>query len=199
MLIEEKALTKASSVIDSIPVQFELSTVENVIQDNYESLNSIFSAIISSGKTVFNCDNSEISGLLPLVENQTYRPGAIARNILIGKDVLQYSEPVNLPTGFMSGGSSRNPNISFDHENSKLSLFPNPAGDFIIADYHVSSSSGSLLLQLSDLNGKILEKMQLISRNDQIIIQTKFLKPGMYMISIVSGKSSLTTSRFIKN
>lgn len=75
--------------------------------------------------------------------------------------------------------------------NISLSVFPNPTADNLtlqISDYN----NEELWFQLSDLQGKLLDKGQITSK--QIQINTSLLSPSSYFISVVNKENKKVQS-----
>ncbi len=84
------------------------------------------------------------------------------------------------------------------HENSlasQISLFPNPADDFITLSMDTSVQLKSL--QFFDIQGKVVYAQNEVSANLQQKINIASLKSGVYFIKVTS-KQGETTLRFVK-
>lgn len=99
------------------------------------------------------------------------------------------------------GGAFNIDNISIDEftnvneKNTNITLYPNPANDFIIVNF------GNLRFQyfeLINLIGQILYKQDILFDNDSYKIDVSNIPKGFYILRLYNNDNS-TTLRFIKN
>ncbi len=70
-----------------------------------------------------------------------------------------------------------------------LKVYPNPAKDFFITEYHLPSYAQSANLLITDESGKKLMYIPLNCSEDQKVIQTSELTTGIYHVSLlINGK-----------
>lgn len=72
---------------------------------------------------------------------------------------------------------------------NSISLYPNPSTDFVTVSYQFSGN----ILTLSDLTGRELEVLKVESGNSANL-NTSFLSPGIYFVSVRNKEGSLITS-----
>ncbi len=70
------------------------------------------------------------------------------------------------------------------NEEEKLWLFPNPAGNYVVAYYNLDSKYKSGEIKLIDLKGNLLKSYHIVSGKDQIVIDLKNYPCGLYLISL---------------
>ena len=72
---------------------------------------------------------------------------------------------------------------------SQLTIYPNPAKDYIVVEYHLESKTDHGLLTINDSNGKKIKSVTISAIKDQIIIPVADLVMGMYVLSLnIDGK-----------
>jgi hypothetical protein len=66
-----------------------------------------------------------------------------------------------------------------------LQLFPNPANDYLIVKWEIEEASDNILIRLTSYSGKTLMEIPVIGNQDQKVIDTRHLKPGIYVVSFL--------------
>ncbi len=81
--------------------------------------------------------------------------------------------------------------VAENEMNQTVSVYPNPASGEIVVQY-VLSGNDDATLQISDLNGKIVQTEALDSGNSAGIVKidVSSLTPGMYFIKVENGSNS---------
>ncbi|MDR2887775.1 MAG: T9SS type A sorting domain-containing protein [Bacteroidales bacterium] len=85
------------------------------------------------------------------------------------------------------GNSNQGGNATEQNRNTGISVYPNPATDFIKVTAENSSAAEPLLITVTDINGKELIRTQ--NSGEQIDISS--LAPGIYFVfNVINGKRS---------
>ncbi|MDN5349627.1 MAG: hypothetical protein PWQ54_1023 [Bacteroidales bacterium] len=66
--------------------------------------------------------------------------------------------------------------------SQSLHVFPNPASDYVVVQH--ASETGNTLIKLTDLSGKVIYEK--LTSNEELIISTKTLSNGSYLITVTS-------------
>ncbi|HNF29672.1 MAG TPA: T9SS type A sorting domain-containing protein, partial [Chitinophagaceae bacterium] len=74
--------------------------------------------------------------------------------------------------------------------NSKYTIYPNPAMNFIIIEKTGINNNLSHQIQLTDLAGKILISKYYANANSQIILPIQHLPNGTYILRFTAGNES---------
>ena len=80
-----------------------------------------------------------------------------------------------------------------------LKLFPNPAKQYIIAEYKSQSTltgNNEFILSIFSNEGKLVESRILNKLQDQVLISTTSYKPGIYVCCIKSGNKIVASRKF---
>ena len=126
-----------------------------------------------------------------------------ARNILIQSDSFIYHEPILLPPEGpekILKNHKKKSAPSGDDNNSVLKVYPNPAHDFLIAEYLIIGGTNNSI-DIVDVTGKICRSYILKDLQNQLVIETGDLKTGIYYVRlIVDGKVSKSSKlSIVKN
>lgn len=103
----------------------------------------------------------------------------------IGEGVIETFTGTNciLTQGFQQPFISVTGIKKLDNKNLEIKVFPNPASDFLNVCF-IATEKIDLIIELIDLNGKVLLNEKVVT--DQLLKQINFnyLKPGSYFLRI---------------
>ena len=124
----------------------------------------------------------------------------MARGLLVKGGFYKYVETINFPgkTKASKIHHLQYPVNATNITEDKLWLFPNPAGDYVIAYYDLESKNKSGELQLVDLNGKLLKSYQIESGKGQIVIDLRAYPNGFYFITLNSKNHAIDCKKLCK-
>ena len=105
---------------------------------------------------------------------------------------INYHEPILLPNALKSSNRVTKYKTGQLLEKSYMKVFPNPAKQFVIVEYNLQekySDKNEVVLVLTNLNGNRVSQRVLVKRQDQELINTSGLIPGIYICSLwINGK-----------
>jgi len=125
--------------------------------------------------------------LLSLAENDTYLPGALARNILHAAGYIEYSEPISLtitPKSAKVIVPDKNKPSDLEPSLSRIEVYPNPATDYCIVRYNCLSDVGNMLM-IVDCFGQVIDQIYLKGNKNSMVVPLERYASGIYMISLV--------------
>lgn len=81
-----------------------------------------------------------------------------------------------------------------------MRVYPNPANDFIIAEYKIDKTAKEVLLLISDIQGRLQMKKQLTTISNQALIDIRNLQNGIYNCTIiVDGQQKAVTKIIVQH
>jgi hypothetical protein len=84
----------------------------------------------------------------------------------------------------------------FPGNQAELSVYPNPARDYITVEYRTADvSTGKLWLLITDVSGRKLREITLKGGDNDELIDIRFLLPGVYTVSVVSEKAIISAKK----
>ncbi|HOZ29527.1 MAG TPA: T9SS type A sorting domain-containing protein [Bacteroidales bacterium] len=179
---------EASNILENILVHFDLSRYE------YEEITSLISyydaypGILKRCKgDILNLDSKSI-GLLKEFAHNDDMSGYKARALLLANGEGCFVFPVYEPGIIVSPRSAKINNEPHSLE-SYMSIYPNPAKEYINVEYKLAEQKGTLQIVITDLTGKIILEQELFEIQDIVIINTTDLKEGTYNCSLFNGNS----------
>lgn len=130
-------------------------------------------------------------------------PASIARAIRLQFDEsYSYAEPIYVNESLESKSTSAtkiNRNAAIADKQS-LKISPNPANDFIIAEYKIDKAAKEVLLLISDIQGRLQMKKQLTTVSYQALIDIRNLQNGSYNCTIiVDGQQKAVTKLIVQH
>ena len=125
----------------------------------------------------------QLSLLEDLETNGHGQSKSLARNIRLNLGLSDYAEPYIIPDLYKSAEM-----FNFEAELLKsidevkyLDVFPNPAKDYVILKYLVENNVATSYLQITNTSGIVLETIEVLGSEDQIVIDIKNYKSGVYI------------------
>jgi len=110
----------------------------------------------------------------------------------IGETVIETFTGTNciLTQGFQQPFISVTGIKKLEDKNLKIKVFPNPASDFLNVRF-IATEKIDLIIELIDLNGKVLLNEKVVT--DQLIkqINLKYVKPGSYFLRIRTANGKI--------
>ncbi|MCD4695827.1 MAG: T9SS type A sorting domain-containing protein, partial [Bacteroidales bacterium] len=177
-------ITMAENTLNNILVLFELSAKE---QEEYQDYVDFFGVIFDlklEGKSIFELDSLQKDILYPVAVEENNRCNSWARNVLLTTDTLNYLEPVILPNYLKSSAVIPLPAQKLAEEN-KLYVYPNPAKSYFIVKYELDNYYAEASVLLTDNAGKVVFNYMANMSRDYLVIPTKDLSPGNYIIKLI--------------
>lgn len=77
-----------------------------------------------------------------------------------------------------------------------VSVYPNPAKDFIVFEYQ-SPNSEDVIINISNIKGEIIDSIKLSSNYTKKLWDTRFINTGVYLYSAVNSKGIINTGRIV--
>ncbi len=194
----------ATSILDAIPVDFGLTIEQSSTHQKYEALLDIKKGFTLGNVSVLNLDSAQIAGLLDIYDNESL-PGIFARNMLLIAGYLSYQEPYLFPDELKK--MEIKPGSAFNDikELAKLKVFPNPAAYYTIVDYKIKEDEGAqsfgpqVQINIFDLRGNLLKTLKSNQNADQLVLDVRGFKPGIYLIDLNRNGQRISTSKLIVN
>jgi hypothetical protein len=181
--MQQGAWNEGLAVLNSIPTEFELTPSEVSVHQDYISLFNIL--ILLNGNLPVEASTGAIQ-LELLASSDEHFPGACARNLLYAAGLIEYEEPIILPEeGLKSSEAIGNRSDKNTYKPEVLKVFPNPAGDYFIAEYNADGYIGYVSLIVTNVTGKPVFSRQYLSYRDQVVINSEDWSSGIYHLSLM--------------
>jgi hypothetical protein len=185
-------------VLSVIPLDFSLNSSQQARHEKFLDYFNLFVENQPDGIKWFEPDSSQLAVLHSIEDNSHSMLGIYALNILQMYDSLMYFEPIILPDTATKSAIAPIINTNKKNNNSSLlSVYPNPAGKFVLVDYKTSFNAVSRSFKLINLNGNVLEIIPLFSQENKFVMEIEHLKSGIYFCTLVEDNLTTKTVKLI--
>jgi len=195
---DKEELLSAESLISGIPIDFELNSFQGAVNDAYSDYFDILYEMQTDTLLAKELDSTNVEVLTGIMESELPLVSAYARGMLVKGGHISFRERIVLPSSNKSKRVYNNDRPEPMDESIYLKLMPNPAKNFVIAEYDLSLGQGQGMLVLSDLKGTILYSIVIKDTKNQITFDLGNLSAGLYVISLYSGNNHIESKQFSK-
>jgi hypothetical protein len=182
---------QADATLDNIPETYELTDEELAIHGYYIELFDLLRELQSDSISILEPNSIQVSTLQSLASNYACLPAVFARNILLANELIEYLEPVVLPDALKSTEVRKDYSkikINPAMTASRLLLYPNPANQYIIVEYHLENDDTETYIDILDASSIKVGEMQLHDSKNQVVIPVNNLKPGLYLVRLMTDQ-----------
>ena len=181
------------NTLNSIPQLPNLTDKQLAEYDDYSLLMNILWSINRDPGSLDSNKAEQLAGIL----SGNRKPGYLARNVLVANGILNYSEPIYLAEEFKLAEADPDKSKNLIRKNSYLSVFPNPASDYIIVSYNLESTAGKSNIRIISLDGKPYYSKDLTGKTNQTILSLSGFSAGAYSIHLISNGEILESCKFV--
>jgi hypothetical protein len=191
---------EALDILDNIPATFDLTPIEQNINQQYRDYFDILRIMEDSSLNAFQLDSSSVQSLIGIMNDDYPLISTYARGLLMKGKHIDYTETVGFPLTAKKYPAYYylRPQPAYFTENEHLYLFPNPCIDFTIAYYNTLEQGQSGSLVVYDLHGQELEQIRLNSVQNQRVVNLSSYTDGIYFIGITINNDLITLRKLIK-
>ncbi len=120
---------------------------------------------------------------------------AKARDLLVAAGWLEYEEPIANANELQSAEvkPERKPVVP---GNKLLVIYPNPASNYLIADYTLPEANSGAKLFISNTSGIVLLEVPVTLNRDQVTIPLQNLSNGNYILTLKTNNKVIETVGF---
>lgn len=176
----------ANEIFDAIPNTYELSDEQISGYNDFRTFTSLWHGFQQAGKSLTNLEENDLTTIINLANEGEGVANTIAKGLLnFAYGYNYYLEPqsLDLPTQALVQPSQNNSSFSLTH--MEVIAFPNPAKDIVTFKYNLKDDiTEAIFIRISDLNGKELEKIELIDTIGRVNWNTETLDDGIYLYQL---------------
>ncbi len=177
---------QALNYISSLDTLFELNSIES---SEVNSQSDFMQWIVNN--PVF--DTTQIETLLLFRVSSSHKVSSAAIGILLANDIPIYNEPYSVID--LSKASDLIKVKEEKRSTEYVIVTPNPAKDFITVKY--ASETKTSDIKIFNEEGKLVLTKGIQKQMDEITLNTRDYKPGVYFIMMLSDKGKACSSKFI--
>jgi hypothetical protein len=179
--------TQPFTILSNIQDDFELTAAQ---ENERQAYDSYFNIIRQMKKDSLQMpDSSTISSLQSIYQDAYGMPAVYARNMLVMAKDITYAEPILLPDTTLKMSRADEQSLVNPEQNTSSTLLilkPNPANDYVIAEWKLPETAKNTYLYINNMDGRLVERILLKDTQNQKVLSTNNWKPGSYIVSLVA-------------
>jgi hypothetical protein len=180
------------SVLNAIPLQFTLSEEEMVAHqkmvDYYNLLTEVASGVPDSLQT---------EALFSIISTENGSASVYARNMLLALNAIEYNEPIILPDMLKSSEAIEYEKLLNTAKEVKyLEVIPNPVKDYAIISWNLDKEPMAAKITISGSLGNPVQEFSVTGIQDQKVVDTRNLKPGVYISTLYVDNRQIESVKF---
>ena len=170
-------------ILESIPVDFELSDEQQIAHENYLFFYEFRKDLFASGYNLSELDSNQINLLFNYTQgNQNFAIGMIQNVLCFYFDICRDDNLEESENRFMH---QSNAPVSVNLKSSEtlstmLTISPNPANDLITVRYKIPNNLFRSQVVICDVIGKEIKRITLFDTQGQVQIDISSLNKGVY-------------------
>jgi hypothetical protein len=120
--------------------------------------------------------------------------------VLLVLGEMEYEEPIILPNLLKSSAMEKEYEdlMKTLDEHHYLKVFPNPAGDYLIVEHNLDIKPSDAYLIIRGSKGEAFNWLEVASKQNRQVVDTKELKPGVYIATLYVNNIILESVKFTK-
>lgn len=191
---------QAMSALAAIPANFELSSFEQAIHQEYLDYFDILQIMKENDLNARQLDSSTVQELMNIMDSELPQISAYARGLLVEGRFIDFTETVSFPSEVKSYPDYYylDPKAINFPEEEHLLLFPNPSGDYVIAYFNSIDYGRKGSILVNDILGKRIAEMPLNSQQSQLVINLSAYPNGIYFISLIINNKLIESKKLSK-
>jgi hypothetical protein len=159
-----------SNTLADIPSNYILNATQLNEQELYADYFEIMLSLDTASSSIFEMDSIQKATLYNIMSNSTGMLKALARNILIINDSLDYAEPIFLPQPGLKSGKVRIWPVKMVQTNNLMKIYPNPANNLVIIEVRLRDEPKKAFIRISDNKGIILKCYPIEKQSEYLVI-----------------------------
>ncbi|MDP2423042.1 MAG: T9SS type A sorting domain-containing protein, partial [Bacteroidales bacterium] len=196
LLLERSSPDQGLAIMNNIPQQFTLTQAQQTAHQQLTGFCSLLASLMQDEKSIFELDSQQLLSIAVMEATQAGMASVYARNILLTLGMMEYDEPILLPDLFKSKAlAQRSLAMKNSETPTRLIVFPNPARGYIIAEYMLPAQ-GNGVIEFTDISGKRMQSVLIKHMQDQITLDVREWKSGLYVATLKTGTKITQSVKF---
>jgi hypothetical protein len=189
---------QAMATLNSISTSFSFSSRQLLAHEAYNDFFYILQTMKDSSLHASQLDSVTVQELIAIMDENLPGVSASARGLLVKGRHIDYSETVSFPMEVKSYPNYQDYKKPEFSEKERLHLFPNPAGDYVVAYFNTVELGNKGLIKINDLQGRTIKSITLNSEQNQQIIDLSVYPNGIYLISLFVNDKLIAIQKLSK-
>jgi hypothetical protein len=199
-LLNENYLQEAFSLNLELGRYGEAQSISENLPSDVHGINMLCLGIAASGRNSHQLNTSEVAYLETLKGSDT-KSGIWASNLLYSFNGIEYQHLMPMIEEIPPSLKNATQHPIYYEEilpEEGYELFPNPGNGIFTIQTIAKPFEKNTILEVRDLMGKLLKRIQLSDTNSQIQFELNDYPAGVYMISLLNANGLLYQSKLVK-
>jgi PKD repeat protein len=187
--LESGNITAALAILDDIPNKFSLSAAQVSDLQSYRNVTNLL-----AGQTIDNLNQSTLNALSSY-DQSGGQTEAFAKRVLTLNGIHYAPEFVFSEASAGQNEDKRKEDLT--GTKNFVTVAPNPAKDFVIFRFQLEAKTESAVLEVRDINGKILLSQTVQSEEEPLRWNTSGLPSGIYFYQLYTKTGSIQSGKVV--
>jgi hypothetical protein len=195
LLLSQEDYNGLSDWMTAVEGMLDGEDYENTQYAEYTQYLSILNAMLQEEIPYEELTTQQKEDLLALAETGEFFPAAYARAMLLRHEPeFSYEEPIYLPV-IQSQRKRNTAQPHFSATQSELSVYPNPAREYIIVEYKVQQADLPAVITVIDSKGSVVARLPVNDVEGQMLYETKGIHSGLYCFTLVTRLNAVVSKK----
>jgi hypothetical protein len=191
--LNKRNFTTSDSMLNQLTTQYRMTTKDLITHNAFIDLYNFKKSLLEDSVKINQLDSARIQQLKVIADASEFTfPRSMARNALCFFYQICYPDTVReLPIT-----SSKMPPIAKEGTMDKLvTVYPNPAKDYVTFYYNLVEGNEAVLLLVMDFTGKKVYTQKLNGKEGQHIWDTRTMSNGNYIYTLTNNLGEKYTGK----
>ncbi|MBI9038855.1 MAG: T9SS type A sorting domain-containing protein, partial [Bacteroidales bacterium] len=198
LYLDNGNINAGQNVISDIPTQFNLDNTQQAEYQKMAAFYNLLRGLVLQDKSILDVDSLQTAELLNIEESQLGSASVYARNILLALNEIEYEETILVPDLLKSTEALADYEELLgkaEDAHGYIKIQPNPAKDYITIQYEMNNE-GNAEIAINDMSGILKYSKKLQNMNDQIVVDTRNWKSGVYITTLKLNGKLIKSEKF---
>jgi hypothetical protein len=188
-------ISRLNDLLTSLSTNFEMTEKELMDYNYYVDYFAIMEYLTAGDLSLEDLTTQQVGELEAMIEyGQHYYVRGAWCLLEQYDDEYVYEEEI-LHTTTSSPRLAKRPVLS--KREKEFAIFPNPAYDYFIVKYYSPETFSKVSIEVVDIAGRLLQIRQVKPNTNEVLIDAKALKPGVYLVTLRGDGRIISTETLI--
>jgi hypothetical protein len=194
--LQYNATQAGATVLSGIPAAFDLTAAQQQAHQQLAAYYQLQAELQADTLHLLQPDNLALAQLSGMMATGYGLSAVFSRNVLRALAMTQYLEPVILPDMYKAAEAADTYSKLLEAKPPQyLMVKPNPAKDYVILSYRMESE-GVAGIEVRSQQGQLIYAGQTGSMQDELTLDTRGWKPGLYVVSLLRNGKLIESTKF---
>jgi hypothetical protein len=194
--LQHNATQAGAAVLNSIPAAFDLTAAQQQAHEQLAAYYQLQAALKADTLHLLQPDNLALALINEMMATGNGLSAVFSRNVLRALAMTEYLEPVILPDMYKAAEAAEAYSKLLEAKPPQyLKVKPNPAKDYVILSYRMENE-GTSDIEVRSQQGQLVYAGQTGSMQDELTLDTRGWKPGLYVVSLLHNGKLIESTKF---